>query len=288
MFRTCCPTVRPPPTSRGTRIVVSDNGVILSPKYAPQMTAPAATASSSPRTLLMPTNATPSVPAVVHELPGHHAHEGADRGGGEVEPARADQPDAVVDDGGDGSGHVPGADQRADREQDEHRPHRGGHPAHGRLGDRGDRVAVLEGDQARERGAEQQRHLERPVGGAHPEQPDRQREQTDQDDDRQQGVEQAGWSRAARSGRARSPWRPQRPATTVARGPERADLVAAVVRIAARPAEQAHDEHGRHGGDDPADRGAHRPTPLTAGPGAAGRSCSGRHRDPCRARSPRW
>ena len=69
MFRTCCPTVRPPPTSRGTRIVVSDSGVILSPKYAPQMTAPAATASSSPRTLLMPTNATPRVPAVVHELP---------------------------------------------------------------------------------------------------------------------------------------------------------------------------------------------------------------------------
>ena len=50
-------------------MVVSDRGVILSPKYAPQMTAPAATASSSPRTVLMPTNATPRVPAVVHELP---------------------------------------------------------------------------------------------------------------------------------------------------------------------------------------------------------------------------
>ena len=33
------------------------------------MTAPAAIASSSPRTLLMPTNATPKVPAVVQELP---------------------------------------------------------------------------------------------------------------------------------------------------------------------------------------------------------------------------
>ncbi len=33
------------------------------------MTAPAAIASSSPSTLLMPTNATPRVPAVVHELP---------------------------------------------------------------------------------------------------------------------------------------------------------------------------------------------------------------------------
>ena len=32
MLRMCSPTVRPPPTSRGTRIVVSDSGVILSPK----------------------------------------------------------------------------------------------------------------------------------------------------------------------------------------------------------------------------------------------------------------
>ena len=32
MLRTCSATVRPPPTSFGTRIVVSDNGVILSPK----------------------------------------------------------------------------------------------------------------------------------------------------------------------------------------------------------------------------------------------------------------
>ena len=32
MLRTCSPTVSPPPTSLGTRIVVSDSGVILSPK----------------------------------------------------------------------------------------------------------------------------------------------------------------------------------------------------------------------------------------------------------------
>jgi hypothetical protein len=61
--------VRPPPTSFGTRIVVSERGVILSPKYAPQMTAPAAISSARPITLAMATNATPSVPAVVHELP---------------------------------------------------------------------------------------------------------------------------------------------------------------------------------------------------------------------------
>ena len=70
MLRMCSPVVRPPPTSRGTRIVVSDSGVILSPKYAPQMTAPggdlrgdAHAASPSRRTRR------PSVPAVVHELP---------------------------------------------------------------------------------------------------------------------------------------------------------------------------------------------------------------------------
>ena len=32
MLRMCRPTVRPPPTSFGTRIVVSESGVILSPK----------------------------------------------------------------------------------------------------------------------------------------------------------------------------------------------------------------------------------------------------------------
>ena len=114
----------------------------------------------------MPTKATPRVPAVVHELPVTMPTSGADGGRGEVEPARADQPDAVVDDGRDGAGHVPGADQGADGEQDEHRAHRGRHAADGRVGDRRDRVAVLEGDQARERRAEQQRDLERPVGGA--------------------------------------------------------------------------------------------------------------------------
>jgi hypothetical protein len=69
MLRMCLPVVSPPPTSCGTRIVVSESGVILSPKYAPQITAPAATCAGSPITLAIPTNATPSVPAVVHELP---------------------------------------------------------------------------------------------------------------------------------------------------------------------------------------------------------------------------
>ena len=69
MFLMCWPVVRPRPTSFGTRIVVSESGDILSPKYAPQITAPAAAASERPMTFDMPTKATPSVPAVVHELP---------------------------------------------------------------------------------------------------------------------------------------------------------------------------------------------------------------------------
>jgi hypothetical protein len=41
----------------------------LSPKYEPQMTAPAAIGFETPITPAIPMKATPSVPAVVHELP---------------------------------------------------------------------------------------------------------------------------------------------------------------------------------------------------------------------------
>jgi hypothetical protein len=41
----------------------------LSPTYAPETTAPAAMAVDIPMIGAMPTKATPSVPAVVHELP---------------------------------------------------------------------------------------------------------------------------------------------------------------------------------------------------------------------------
>ena len=54
-----------------------------------------------------------------------------------------------------------------------------------------DGVAVLERDQARERGAQQQRDLQRPVGGADAEEHDRQRDQPDQHDHGQERVEQA-------------------------------------------------------------------------------------------------
>ncbi len=57
------------PTICGVRMVVSDSGVILSPKYAPEMTAPAVMACEAPMAADMPTKATPRVAAVVHELP---------------------------------------------------------------------------------------------------------------------------------------------------------------------------------------------------------------------------
>ena len=51
------------------RIVVSDKGDILSPKYAPEMIAPAIHPSSKPCAFPIPINAIPMVAIVVHELP---------------------------------------------------------------------------------------------------------------------------------------------------------------------------------------------------------------------------
>ena len=122
---------------------------------------------------------------------GDHADQRADRGRRQEEDGRVEHADAVVDDGRDRAGHVPGPDQGADREQDEDRAHRRRDAADGCVRDRRRRVAVLERDQARERGAQEQRDLQGPVGRADAEEPDRDRDQRDQDDDRQHRVEQA-------------------------------------------------------------------------------------------------
>lgn len=50
-------------------IVVSESGESLSPRYAPEITAPAVIAGETPCITAMPTRPTPMVPAVVHELP---------------------------------------------------------------------------------------------------------------------------------------------------------------------------------------------------------------------------
>ena len=49
--------------------MVSDNGDILSPKYAPESMAPAVHPSLKPSALPMPISATPMVATVVQELP---------------------------------------------------------------------------------------------------------------------------------------------------------------------------------------------------------------------------
>src|SRR6188472_3746128 len=64
----CCWVVTPP-TIDGTRTVVSEMGVSLSPKYAPDTTAPAVITVDAPIAGARATRATPRVAAVVHELP---------------------------------------------------------------------------------------------------------------------------------------------------------------------------------------------------------------------------
>lgn len=51
------------------KMVVSLRGDILSPKYAPEMMAPAVHAALMPSASLIPRSATPMVATVVHELP---------------------------------------------------------------------------------------------------------------------------------------------------------------------------------------------------------------------------
>lgn len=51
------------------RMVVSESGDTLSPKYAPDTMAPAIQPSSNPCALPMPIRAMPMVAIVVHELP---------------------------------------------------------------------------------------------------------------------------------------------------------------------------------------------------------------------------
>ncbi len=53
----------------GAKLVVSERGDILSPKYAPDIIAPAIIGVGIPNPIPTPISAIPTVPAVVHELP---------------------------------------------------------------------------------------------------------------------------------------------------------------------------------------------------------------------------
>ena len=57
------------PAIAGARLVVSLSGDILSPKYAPEITAPAVIAADIPNALPTATRAIPTVADVVYELP---------------------------------------------------------------------------------------------------------------------------------------------------------------------------------------------------------------------------
>ena len=57
------------PAMAGAKLVVSESGDILSPKYAPESTAPAVIAGSKPNPLPIPIKAIPIVALVVQELP---------------------------------------------------------------------------------------------------------------------------------------------------------------------------------------------------------------------------
>ena len=60
---------RDAPAIAGARLVVSDSGDILSPKYAPDTIAPAVIAGGNPNAAPTPISATPMEPAVDHEEP---------------------------------------------------------------------------------------------------------------------------------------------------------------------------------------------------------------------------
>ena len=57
------------PVTEAANTVVSESGETLSPKYAPEMMAPAIQPGSNPCASPMPIKAIPMVAMVVHELP---------------------------------------------------------------------------------------------------------------------------------------------------------------------------------------------------------------------------
>ena len=71
VVQTICPicSYKVVPAAIGAKFVVSDNGDILSPKYAPETTAPATTGNGAPIPAATPISTTPTVPADPHEVP---------------------------------------------------------------------------------------------------------------------------------------------------------------------------------------------------------------------------
>ena len=228
--------------------------------------------------------------------PGDRPDGGADHRDGGVEDRRSQHRDPVGHDGRDRPGHVPRADQGADGEEDEDRTHRRRDPADGGVAERRDPMAVLEGDE----GGERRRWRAAPPAA-----------------DR--------WRRRCRTGRSSTS--AAAPARSPAPGRRRSSVPVVRARRPCRSAVRRHvgrrlpdgrvgrsrrvhrrrrdrgSGRRRLGRCGPVRRGRRWP-PRRRGPrsvggprphasqlrsdrGPMGRSCSGRHRDPCRARSPR-
>ena len=74
-----CAAIVPPPTVATVRFAVSEILATLLPRMAPETTAPAAIAGSTPRTDARPTIGTPIAPTVVSELPSMRLRSPASR-----------------------------------------------------------------------------------------------------------------------------------------------------------------------------------------------------------------
>ena len=228
------------------------------------------------------------------------AHQAADDGCGRVEPLLVQQSDAVVDDGRDGAGHVPGADQRADAEQDVDGAHCRADTADGRIPNPGRGVTVLQGHRPGHQGAGEERDLQRPAGRIGPEQADGQPDQEDQRNDRDQRVQHGRRARRVGLLGHGESCSDSSMLLSVRAGPAQAialigvDWRVLVPRLGPRQSAAGESQHQyqRHDGDDGDDPGRNVLSfpwliSLRSGPAGWGTSCSGRRRGPCRARNRR-
>ncbi len=110
--------------------------------------------------------------------------DAADRAGGQVEVVRAEQLQPVVDHRHQRAAHRPGADQRADGEQDEDRADARGDAFRRRLAEGFERMAAAPADEKRQHRGNRERHLVRAQRARIAEQEIRKRHQRDEAADR--------------------------------------------------------------------------------------------------------
>ena len=143
------------------------------------MAAPAVIAGSIPSTLLNADKGDAEGAGRGPGAAGDEAGDRADDADGEIEVAWFEQIEPVIDDRRDRAAHVPDAEERADREQDENGAQSGGNTL-----DDGDPQIVERnpppgGQQRREQRGREETDLNRAAARIEPVEPDRQREQND-------------------------------------------------------------------------------------------------------------